>query len=161
MYDVRALANWVLDEGARRGVSISNMSLNKIVYFVVENALIDRGELLTDAKIEAWEHGPVFRELYHEFKKFGDGPIASRAMKFDINSRCMVVASQEFDPQDETLFHSVLDDYIHLSASHLRALSHRQGGPWDRVWWHEGTINPGMEISAEVILAAHTSENVQ
>lgn len=161
MYDVRALANWVLDEGDRRSVLLSNLAVNKIVYFLVENALVHQGQLVTDAKIEAWEHGPVFRELYHSFKQFGDRPIEGRAKRFDVASKSMVVASCELNAEDELFFQSVLREYMGLSASHLRALSHRENGPWDRVWWHEGKLNPGMEISAEIILAAHSSENAQ
>lgn len=161
MYDVRAIANWVLDSADKRGMPLTNMAINKIVYFLVERAVIERGTLVTDAKIEAWQHGPVFREIYHAFKSFGDAPISGRASMFDLSSRSMIVAEASISAQDQNLFISTLDQYIGLSPAHLRALSHRQDGPWHRVWWHEAKHNPGMEITAETILSAHSSEIVQ
>ncbi|PWG02622.1 Panacea domain-containing protein [Sphingosinicella humi] len=137
------------------------MALNKIIYFIVEKALIERGELLTAAKIEAWEHGPVFREIYHSFKCHGDGPITSRAHKFDSATRSMVEAKELFGHDDEELFDEALDSYLHLTASQLRALSHQSGSPWHRVWWHEGRFNPGMEISIETIHESFSQEAKQ
>jgi uncharacterized phage-associated protein len=161
MYDVRAIANWVLDKAEARHVCLSNMAINKLVYFIVERTITDRGRLVTDAKIEAWQHGPVFREIYHAFSSFADGEISGRATKFDVKSRSMIVARADFSKDDEELFEGTLDQYINLSASQLRALSHREGGPWHRVWWHEAKLNPGMEISVDTILSAHSSEKVQ
>jgi uncharacterized phage-associated protein len=161
VYDVRSIANWVLDQADERERPLSNMALNKIVYFIVEKALIERGELLTAAKIEAWEHGPVFREIYHSFKHHGDAPITSRASRFDTATRSMLIASEDFGPIDEQLFNEALNAYIHLSAAQLRALSHQAGSPWDRVWWHEGRFNPGMEISIDTIHESFSQEAKQ
>lgn len=158
MYDVRSIANWVLDRADAQGRPLSNMAINKIIYFIVEKALVERGELLTGAKIEAWEHGPVFREVYHSFKQHCDAPITSRAKKFDSSTRSMIEASEVFQEDDEELFNGALDAYLHLTAAQLRALSHQPGSPWHRVWWHEGRFNPGMEISIETIQESFSQE---
>jgi uncharacterized phage-associated protein len=161
MHDVRAIANWVLDVADRQQIILSNMSINKLVYFIVERFLVKHGELITDAKIEAWQHGPVFRELYQSFKPFGDGPITSRARSFDFMTKSMMVSKAVFSNEDEQLMQTTLDQYLGLSASHLRALSHRENGPWHKVWWHEAKLNPGMEISADTILKSYSSEQTQ
>ena len=161
MYDVRSIANWVLDQADGVGTQLSNMALNKIVYFIIEKALVERGELLTAAKIEAWEHGPVIREIYHSFKTHGDGPITSRAKCFDSATRSMVVAGEAFEDCDTELFEEALEAYIHLTAAQLRALSHQPGSPWHRVWWHDGHINPGMEISIDTIHESFSQEAKQ
>jgi uncharacterized phage-associated protein len=158
MYDVRSIANWVLDRADAAGQPVSNMSLNKIVYFIIEKALVERGELLTSAKIEAWEHGPVIREIYHSFKSHGDGPISSRARRFDASTKDLVLANEAIVEQDIELFEEALSAYLHLTAAQLRALSHQPGGPWHRVWWHEGRINPGMEISIDTIHESFSQE---
>lgn len=66
--DVRSIANFVLDLAEVQGVGVSNLSINKIVYFLHANFLAKFDEPLVSAKIEAWDYGPVFRELYREFK---------------------------------------------------------------------------------------------
>src|SRR5690349_9248551 len=85
-YDVRGVANFVLDRAAKSGVPVTNLSLNKIVYFLHQAFLENYKLPLVSAKIEAWEHGPVFRELYHQFKNFGAGRITTKAKKIDPQS---------------------------------------------------------------------------
>src|SRR5688500_4115918 len=83
MHDVREVANFVLDLAEEKGIALSNMAINKIVYFVHVDYLLAFSQPLVSAKIEAWDHGPVFRELYAEFKAFGDNSISGRAMRLD------------------------------------------------------------------------------
>jgi uncharacterized phage-associated protein len=150
-YDVRAIANWTLEKLARQGLSATNLALNKLIYFAVERALVERAILLTPAKIEAWDHGPVFREIYHAFK--GDNAtIKSRISKFSISERRMIEASEEILNEDQEFLEELIIRYGRLSGSKLRELSHRPGGPWHSVWSRSGRSNPGMEISIRTIL---------
>lgn len=151
MLDVRAIANIVLDRADELGRPISNMALNKIIYFVHCDHLIDRGEPLVSAKIEAWQHGPVFREVYQEFKRWDDNPIQTRATKVDPISGERVFARVTFGSDEKSYINNLIDRYIGFTAAQLRAISHREGGPWHRVWAHDGRSNPGMRISNELI----------
>lgn len=151
-YSVKELANWVLDYAESKSISISNMSLNKLVFFAYEYALREYGRKLTGAKIEAWEHGPVFREIYSSFKNFGSEPITSRASRYDASTNLVETVWPSLAPDDEQIMISALGPMIRLPAYILRELSHDQGGAWDSVWHHGAFANPGMEISDEVIL---------
>lgn len=150
-YDVRAIANWFLSRGEALGLQFSNLAMNKLVYFAIERALVDKQVLLTPARIEAWSHGPVIRELYHAFQSFGDRSISGRASMFSPQERAMVTAVAEFDSEDENLLEAVFNTYGKLPASRLRQLSHIKGGPWDAVWHYLGKSNPGMEITPAII----------
>lgn len=150
-YDVRALANWFLDQADALGANLTNMALNKLVYLAVERFLAERHVLLTPARIEAWDHGPVFRELYQAFSANGKHPIASRAKRFDVALRAMVEASEFFEPEDVAFLEEIMRRYGGRSAAQLRAISHVENGPWDSVWRYRGRSNPGMEITAPVI----------
>lgn len=161
MFDVRAVANFVLDEADRRKVDISNMALNKIVYFVHCDFLVERNLPLVGAKIEAWPHGPVFRELYHEFKRWDDAPIRSRAHKVDAHSGETIIADMSPSLEDESFMRKLIDRYIEFSASQLRAMSHREGGPWSKVWQHDGKANAGMKIDNGLIVEHHRPEVLQ
>lgn len=157
MLDVRALANAVLDQADERGLSITNMALNKVVYFVHCDYLTENREPLVSAKIEAWQHGPVFREVYHEFKRWGDSPIHSRATKVDPHTGEVVLATAHFGSEEKVYIAGLIERYIRFSAAQLRAISHREGGPWHKVWGHDGKSNPGMKISNELILEHYSS----
>jgi uncharacterized phage-associated protein len=151
---VRALANWILDYADRLGESVSNMSLNKLIYFTYEEILKTENSILTNAKIEAWQHGPVFREVYHSFKAHDDRPIKSRAKFFDISSERATVVKYHFDEEFQSFLEAFLKPLIPLTASRLRAMSHEVGGAWHSVWMHDGHANPGMEITAEIVRGA-------
>jgi uncharacterized phage-associated protein len=152
-YDIRALANWTLDRLAKAGLSATNLSLNKLLYFAFERSLVERGVLLSPARIEAWDHGPVFREVYHSFKRGTDQKtIRSRIEAYSVHDRKMVTAWTALLPEDERFLEEIIQKYGPLSGSVLRELSHRKSSPWYCVWNRKGRLNPGMEISVRTIL---------
>jgi len=153
-YDVRAIANWILDYLEEMQRSASNMSLNKLIYFIFERGIIEKNILFTPARVEAWGHGPVFREIYHAVKGSDDKPIAGRIKKYSVRDRETVEARDQFLIDDVEFFKSIINDYKDFTASQLRNISHRANGPWDRVWGDDAKVNPGMVISIELILAS-------
>ena len=50
-------------------LALTNLKLNKLVYFAQVESLRQRGVELFDDAIEAWEYGPVEPAVYHEFKR--------------------------------------------------------------------------------------------
>jgi uncharacterized phage-associated protein len=161
VFDVRGIANFVLDEADKRCVEVTNMALNKIVYFMHCDFLLERHVPLVGAKIEAWKHGPVFREVYHEFKRWNDEPIRGRANRVDPHSGEVVKANLELAPDDLAFLSALVDRYIVFTASQLRAFSHRDGGPWAKVWGHDGNANVGMKIGNDLISELYKPEVLQ
>lgn len=153
-YDIRAIANWILDYLSELSITASNMSLNKLTYFVFERGLVERNILFTPARVEAWDHGPVFREIYHALKVADDKPVLNRITKYSVRDRDVVEAREQFSSEDVDFFRSVIDDYKDFTASQLRRISHRHDGPWDHVWKSAAPVNPGMVISVELILTS-------
>jgi uncharacterized phage-associated protein len=160
-YGVREIANWILDYADRKHLSITNMSLNKLAYFAYERALVQYGRKLTKAKIEAWEHGPVFREIYRSFKDFGDQPIQARAQLYDPVTDRLDVVKPQLAPEDEKIVEESIAALIRLPASVLRELSHDVRSPWAAVWNHEEPTNPGMQITDDLIRDCHTERGVR
>lgn len=153
-YDIRAIANWILDHFADAHRAVTNMALNKLIYFVLERGLVEKGVLFSPARVEAWNHGPVFREVYHATKADDNKPISKRIMRYSVRDRETVEAREQFSSEDVEFFQSVIDDYMNFSASQLRGISHRKDGPWDLVWRSAHPVNPGMVISTALILAS-------
>lgn len=151
-HDVRSVANLVLEVASREGAQVTNLAVNKIVYFVYVDYLLACGAPLSVAKIEAWEHGPVFRELYSALKSFGDKPIEGRITKIDPMTGHNVECKIECSESELAFIEPIIRKLLKLSASKLRALSHLEGGPWHRVWCHSGESNAGMHISDAIIV---------
>lgn len=161
LYGIRELANWVLDFAKLRNIGLSNMSLNKLVFFAYEHALIRHQRKLTNAKIEAWEHGPVFREIYRSFNDFGSKTITSRAKKYNAVTDDLETVVPHLMKPDEDIIREAIEPLVGLSASVLRELSHASDGPWAATWYHEDPANPGMQISDEVILESRPRNQTQ
>ncbi|PST22266.1 DUF4065 domain-containing protein [Mesorhizobium plurifarium] len=150
-YDVRAVANFVLDIAEAEHREVSNLHINKIVYFLHADFLVAFSRPLVSAKIEAWTHGPVFRELYREFKEYGSSGIAGRASYLDPASGQKRKALYNFSREEEAFLTQLTKRYISMTPSALVAQSHVQGGPWDQTWNHETVTNASMRISDELI----------
>ncbi|MEN3929602.1 type II toxin-antitoxin system antitoxin SocA domain-containing protein [Microvirga sp. W0021] len=145
-YDGRSIANFVLDFCDKEGRPITNLALQKIVYFCHVWSLIKLDRPLIRHKFEAWEYGPVLPYLYREFKKFDRAPIVDRATQVDPFSGKSQSVLYNFDSETKELLEQVAAFYTKLNASYLVELSHIEGGPWYTVWNHGGIVNPGMKI---------------
>ncbi|MER8789987.1 DUF4065 domain-containing protein [Mesorhizobium sp. M0983] len=145
-YDGRAIANFILDFCARNDRTVTNLALQKIVYFCHVWSLIELNRPLIRHKFEAWEYGPVLPYLYREFKNYDRLPIVSRATQINPANGKHEIVPYNVDAQTESLLHTIAAFYSRLRAGDLVELSHAEGGPWYSVWNHGGQVNPGMKI---------------
>jgi uncharacterized phage-associated protein len=154
-HDVRSVANFVLDLAEVEGRVLSNLSINKIVFFLHAYYLVEFKKPLVSAKIEAWNYGPVFRELYREFKGFGDQAIIGRAYRLNPTTGEREKCEYEFSGEEQQFLEALARRYIRFSPGTLVALSHQEGGPWDQVWNHRTVSRPSMHISDDIIRSWH------
>lgn len=130
-YDAKAVSNFILSEWDARANKISNKKLNKLLFLSHGFCLLRTGQPLVRNHFEAWEHGPVVRAVYHEFKRFGYNPITDYARAFNYVTgrnevcRCEITSSLFARP-----FHHVVSHYIQFSADELERMTHEPGSPW-------------------------------
>jgi len=151
-HDGRAIANFVLDVCEETGRPVSNLALQKLVYFCHVWSLIELGKPLVKHSFEAWEFGPVLPYLYREFRAFDREAIKSRAKVLDPLSGEQRIAEYALSSDTHDLLRKVVEFYSRLKAGDLVRLSHAKGGPWEESWNHSGIINPGMKIKDESIV---------
>ena len=157
--DVRGIANYVLKVAHTERQSVSNLSLNKILYFLHVAFLHEFNRPLISAKIEAWDHGPVFREVYHQFKTFGKKPIDCFAKKLDIMSGEYVTAQYSLEKVEEDFLYIHCAQLLKIPVGRLVDMSHVEDGPWSQARFGKGRINPGIEITDDLILAASEGQS--
>jgi uncharacterized phage-associated protein len=155
-YDGRAVANYILDFCAANNRPVTNLALQKIIYFCHVWTLIELRRPLIKQDFEAWPRGPVLQHLYREFKDFDKQPIDRRAMRIDRKTGKPIVADYDFDSELAGLLPRVIDFYSQMRAGDLVEISHVVGGPWERVWNHSSPINPGMVIDNELIVGFYS-----
>lgn len=129
-YDPRAVANLVLDQAAVREWPISNLALQKLLYFAHGRYLVRTSLGLVGGYFEAWEHGPVHPLVYDAFKKHGASAITDRAKGVDYVQRCEVDLPAPDDALATATVREVVDRLVGLTPSRLRAISHAPKGPW-------------------------------
>jgi len=115
----------------------SNLKLQKLLYYAQGLHLALHNAPLFDARIEAWQHGPVCPPVYHEFKRCGSGAVD--AVAFDVDS----LSQQARDVLDEA--HTV---YGQFSAWRLRELTHAEP-PWRGAY--DENASPSVEISHDAL----------
>jgi uncharacterized phage-associated protein len=148
---VREVANAILDAAAGDGVSLSNLALNKIVYFAHAWYLATYAKPLVDSHFEAWQYGPVHPQLYHQLKRFGDQPIESRLTRIDLQTGRDVPVDVKLDDDEAEHILKITRFYGVRSASWLVQATHEPGAPWDQVWSvAERSPCPGMIIPDEL-----------
>jgi uncharacterized phage-associated protein len=148
-YDVRAIGNWCIARARAERIRTSSMWLNKVVFFIYEQSLKTNRVLLTPALAEAWDHGPVFREIFSQTDRDTEVDFLTR---FNVRSRTREIAFEDFLDTDLRLFESVWAKFGHLSASEVRRISHLKDAPWHKVWYETNTSNPGKVIDIVTII---------
>lgn len=120
MYSAIDVAKYIIWYCKEKGYSISNLKLQKILYFVQAAFLVDLGRPCFEESIEAWDFGPVVSEVYHKFKIFGSADIP-KAMCNGVES--IIIRS------DRQTINEMVDQCAEYSASSLVEITHNQD-PW-------------------------------
>lgn len=107
------------------GDCISNLKLQKLVYFAQGFVLAITGKTLFSDAIIAWQHGPVVKALYDKYKANGSNciPIPKRFNMKHLLEYCELT----------TILDDVYNTYGQFSAWKLRELTHLPGSPWAKV----------------------------
>ncbi len=106
-------------DGSKICEGITNLRLQKLLYFAQAYYLGALGRKLFSDEIEAWAYGPVVPEIYHRYKEYANTPIAE------------VVNEQDLDlsGKDKGLLKEVWEGYGCYSTSYLVQASHAHD-PW-------------------------------
>ena len=135
-YSATDVARYIILRCNQRGKTISNLKLQKILYFVQAEFLVSQGKPCFRERIEAWDFGPVIPDVYHRYKVYGSASIPSVRDE----NYC------PFDREDKALADGIIDECAKYSASTLVEITHRQA-PW-RTAYHQYS---GAVISNESI----------
>ncbi|MFJ5691830.1 Panacea domain-containing protein [Providencia stuartii] len=101
------------------GDTISNLKLQKLVYYAQGFSLVLLGRPLFAEKIEAWMHGPVIPELYRKYKDYKNCALPQpESINWD-----------NYAEDEIELLDDVWNVYGQFSAWKLRNMTHEES-PW-------------------------------
>ena len=133
-YPVRDVSHYIIVYSNKKDYGVSNLKLQKLLYFVQAFFLINDCPPCFDEKIEAWDFGPVVPEIYREYKRYGgmDIPTIDYYVKFDkknIWNTERIYYEDIISDDDKEMIRAVVDKFAHCSATFLVNLTHNQD-PW-------------------------------
>lgn len=122
MANAYEVANCMLHlDAMSEGEGLSNLKLQKLVYYAQGFHLAIFDKPLFDERVEAWTHGPVIPELYQQCKVYGKNPIPFTEEK--------TASLQVFNSDERELLDEVFEVFGQYSAWKLREMTHEET-PW-------------------------------
>lgn len=141
MYNVLEVCRHVINYSNIQDYGISNLKLQKILYFIQAYFLICTSQPCFNEEIQAWDFGPVVPEAYQEYKQYGSGDIPFISSYVENNSNNIWdLENIEFEDDiisdnDKNLIDAVIDKFADYSATDLVEITHNQA-PWKNAYIH-------------------------
>lgn len=151
-FDPRSICNLILDAAERTSRPITNLALQKLLYFTHGFYLLETKRPLVNGFFEAWQYGPVHPTAYRAFKSAGAGVITFRAVEQDPFTD-EVTTLPECDDIDAIMrAQRTVASFARMTTSQLVAISHAQNSPWAYVVDKARTETVfGLRIADEII----------
>jgi uncharacterized phage-associated protein len=139
------IANEFLRQPGALG-TLTQMQLQKLAYLANGwNWAINGEELIRDP-VEAWDYGPVYRDLYEHTKFFGKGPVPRLVSSDDSQAaRVFGLRGTECPPYSANLSERERDVVAHvwrrygrMTGVQLSGLTHMPGTPWFEAYTQQG-----------------------
>lgn len=132
-YNVFDIANKIIAKSASSdyGEMISNMKLQKMLYYMQGFHLAYFNTPLFENEIEAWQYGPVVPDIYTRYQNQGNKGIEYTGEVISL------------EPEKEKLFNEVYRVYGNYSAIGLMNMTHQERP------WKSTNIGTGNIISKE------------
>lgn len=122
-YSAYEIAKYVVTKCTEDNSPISNLQLQKILYFLQIEFLRNKGEQLFVDDFEAWQFGPVVPDVYYKFCGFG-------AMKI----RMLYDSNTFFDDATKLIIDNVIEKKRILNPWELVEDTHKKGNAWDMIF---------------------------
>ena len=120
-YSAMTIAKWFVDWANAEDADLSNLKLQKLLYYAQGHHLAVYGRPLFHDDIQAWSHGPVVPDVYHTYKTFGSDSICladDDPFEWD-----------DVDPPTSQFLAKVWNTYGSIAAWKLRNMTHAEQ-PW-------------------------------
>lgn len=125
------IAAYLVELSIGIGEPLTNMKLQKLLYYVYSWYGVEKGKELFDEKIMAWKYGPVVTSVYDKYRKYGA----------DVIKEVEGGNSDKLDPFTKDLIEEVFTVYGNKTAIELMNLTHSEA-PWRDAYNPENQNTP-------------------
>ena len=118
-YSALEVAKYVITRCSEAGNPISNLKLQKMLYFLWVEFYRQTGRTLFYDDICAWQFGPVVPDVYYEYCSYAGRPIN------------VIYPITDISPRDRRILDGLIDEYMEVPVNTLINRTHSLGTAWD------------------------------
>ncbi len=126
MYEALRIARYVIEYCNKKGEIITNLRLQKILFFIQAEFLVSKGISCFTEEIEAWAFGPVVPCVYRQYRIYGSSNI-----KIALGRK----NDRFIDEEDKLIINQIVDECSHYSTTELVNITHAQT-PWIKAYYN-------------------------
>ena len=119
------IADYFIAFANSTGDLVTNLKLQKLVYYAQAWHLALYGRALFAEEFQAWVHGPVLPSLYSRYREFQWNPIR----RDDLDENAFDILKKELSPELNGFMEEIILEYFSLGAYELEQLTHLED-PW-------------------------------
>ena len=113
----KQVANYFLFFANGAQEPITNLKLQKLLYYAQGYFLAMHADLLFEDEIQAWAHGPVVPNIYHDYKRFRWMPINKEVIPPTLTAKLM------------EYLELIIETFMPIDAYKLERMTHNEA-PW-------------------------------
>lgn len=130
-YNALDIAGEIITTAAKMGTPVSNLKLQKILYYVQAKHLLETGNALFSDEILAWRFGPVVYPAFREYRVYATGVITKPSFVDYLKKVPEGIVKEYIEP--------IVQKYKNTSAWDLAMQTHGET-PWVD-FYEEGNTN--------------------
>ena len=132
MYDALTIARYIVNYSNKEGFGVTNLKLQKLLYFVQAAFLKIYGKPCFKEDMQAWTLGPVIPSVYHEFKRYGnmDIPTVSEyeGPEYDFSGEKTPYDDSVIQQRHKETINFIVELFKNYAASTMISITHSQNG---------------------------------
>lgn len=113
------VAEYIIHEAQKREKPVTNIKLQKLLYFTQGVYLAKYNKLAFEDNIIAWKYGPVVKDIYYKYSLYGAEPIII-VEKYDSKISLMLI----------NVINIVLESFLDVNQTDLIEEIIKPGSPW-------------------------------
>lgn len=146
MYKAIDIAVYVINYINRHECSVSNLKLQKILYYIQAAFLCDKNKECFSDTILCWRHGPVVPTVYDVFNKYGSDniPTQNSVSKIIVQNGKLKFVKKPFNEniiilEDRNFMTDVIESLMCYTAWYLVERTHEED-PWKNLEYYNEEI---------------------
>jgi uncharacterized phage-associated protein len=123
------VANYFIRKGLEERRPLTPIQIMKLIYYSHGYSLSLLDEPLVHDDVQAWKFGPVFKDVYHTLKRYGNKPVIE-----EITQPYYFFDDDIFTEGQRDILNTIYEELGSLDGLTLSDLTHQEDTPWYKVW---------------------------